>query len=493
MGKIVKQSLLSTLSSYLGVVIGYVNLLWLLPYALSPEQIGIFKTIQDMGLLLVPFAQLGLGHGVTRFYPQVKEQQFNFFSFTLILSLIGFGLVAVGFLSFKSQIIAAYAAHSPEIIDFLGVVLFITLFAVLNSVLDAFTRSFLKIAVPTFFREVVLRLLVTVLVSSYLFDWLGFDQMMWGLASIYCLTLLGMVGYMIHLDLLVLDFNWKVFPSRFKGEYIKYSLITLLGTAGSILIMKIDSLMVSSMIGLDANAIYAIGFSIAVVIEMPRRAISQVVMPIIAEKFAINQLQDIDSLYKKVAVNQLLLCLFIFLVIWANIDNLYHFVPNKEIYEAGKWVVLLIGLGKLSDVLFSVNGEIIVFSRFYLFNITSTLLMSVMVIVLNLLMIPILGIEGAALSSLLSMFFYNLIKYLYVKKRLGFDPFSWDIAKIILLGALIYAIDYFFIPNMDSVILDVVVRSTVLVVLYLAGIVLMNIAPGSQKMVLDQIPFIRRK
>jgi O-antigen/teichoic acid export membrane protein len=490
MGKIVKQSFFTTVSSYIGVIVGYINVLWLMPYALSPEEIGIFRTIQDMGLLLVPFAQLGLGHGITRFYPRVKDHQFAFFSFSLFLTLIGFGVVALGFLAFKEQIIQAYAANSPEIINFLSVVLFITLFAVLNSVLDAFTRSFMKIAVPTFFREVVLRLLLALIVSAYLLGWLNFDQLMWGLADIYLFTLLGMIIYMVRNGMFKLSFNWTSLSTPFRKEYIQYSLITLLGTAGSILIMKIDSLMVTSMIGLDANAIYAIGFSIAVVIEMPRRAVSQVVMPVIAEKFALNQSKEINALYKSVAVNQLLLCLLIFLGIWANIDNLYHFVPNKEIYQAGKWVVLLIGLGKLCDVLFSVNGEIIVFSRFYIFNITSTLLMCVMVVVLNLLMIPIWGIEGAALSSLLAMFFYNLIKYLYVKKRLGFDPFSWDIAKIILLGLLVCAVNYFLIPTFEPVILDIFLRSALIVLLYGLGIWLMNVAPDSQRMVRERIKML---
>lgn len=487
MGKIVKQGILSTLFSYIGVVIGYINLLWLFPYALSPEQIGTFKTIQDMALLLVPFAQLGLGHGVTRFYPKVKADQHAFFSLALLLSFVGFVLVAGTFLLFRNQIIASYSINSPEIINFLGIVLFVAFFAVTNSVLDAFARSFIKIAVPTFYREVFLRLLTTLLISGYLFGWMGFDQMMWGMAGIYLLTLLGMISYMAYLGILKLDFRFHVFSSKFRKEFISYSLITLLGTAGSILIMKIDSLMVSSMIGLDANAIYTIGFSIAVVIEMPRRAISQVVMPIIAEKFAQNKLTEINDLYKKVGTNQLLLCLFIFLAIWTNIDNLYHFVPNKAVYETGKWVVLLIGLGKLSDVIFSVNGEIIVFSRFYLFNITSTLLMSVMVVILNLLLIPVWGIEGAAFSSLLSMFFYNLIKYVYVKKRLHFDPFSWDIAKTVLLGGVVFCIIHFFLPKLDEVILDIIIKLATLFISYLLGIRLMKIAPQSQVLALKKI------
>jgi O-antigen/teichoic acid export membrane protein len=359
--------------------------------------------------------------------------------------------------------------------------------------LDAFSRSFIKIAVPTFFREVILRLLVSLLVGSYWFNWLSFEWMMWGLSGVYLCTLLGMILYMVHLKVFVLDFRWKIFPGHQKKEFVKYSLITLLGTAGAILIMKIDSLMVTSMIGLDANAIYVIGFSIAVVIEMPRRAISQVVMPVIAENFSLNKHAAIDALYKKVAVNQLLLCLFVFLAIWTNIDNLYHFVPNKAIYETGKWVVLLIGLGKLSDVLFSVNGEIIVFSKFYIFNITSTLIMSVSVILLNLLLIPIWGIEGAALASLLAMFFYNLIKYLYVKIRLGFDPFTVDIPKLILVGVFVYGIDYYLVPKFNPVILDVALRLSLLAITYVTAVWLMNIAPESQKIIMDKARFFNKK
>jgi O-antigen/teichoic acid export membrane protein len=482
MGKIAKQSILTTLSSYLGVLIGYANILWLIPLALSPNQFGIFRTIQDMALLLVPFAQLGLGHGITRYFPQVRKHTYTFFTLSLILCLVGFAVVAVFFLLFREPIVAAYSINSPEVIDFLGVVLLIILFYVLHTVLDAFMRSFLKVAVPSFIREVVSRLLVSILVSLYLFGQLSFDEVMYGLGLLYLLALLSMMAYMVHLGLFRLNFNFSVFPKEFKLEFIKYSLITLLGTAGSILIMKIDSLMVAAMISLDANAIYTIGFSIAVVIEMPRRAISQVVMPVIAEHFATGELAKINNLYKKVAVNQLLLCLLIFIGLWANIDNLYHFVPNREVYEAGKWVVLLIGLGKLSDILFSINGEIIVFSRYYLFNITSTLLMSVVVIILNLLLIPHFGIEGAAMASLVAMFFYNFIKYLYIKVKLQFSPFTVDILKVLLVGAVAYVLPWYLLPRMESIILDMLVRSTLITILYLGGVWLWNLSPEGNTM-----------
>ncbi len=484
---IAKQSILTTISSYLGVLIGYFNVLWLMPYALDPEQIGIFRTIQDMALLFVPFAQLGLGNGITRFYPKVKAEKFAFFTLSLVLTLLGFIVVAGLFLIFRDNIVNAFARNSPEVINFLGVVLFITFFSVMNTILDAFCRSFIKVAVPAFFRDVVLRLLIAVLISTYLLDYLTFDQLMWGLVIVYLTALIGMIGYMLKIRIFKLDFNFSSFPFDFKKEFIGYSMITLLGTAGAILIVKIDSLMVSSMIGLNANAIYTIAFSIAVVIEMPRRAISQVVMPVISEHFSRNEHAEINLLYKKIAVHQLLLCLLIFLGIWSNIDNLYHFVPNNEVYEAGKWVVLLIGLGKLSDVLFSVNGEIIVFSKFYIFNITATVLMSIAVIAFNLLLIPQYGIEGAALASLIAMFFYNLLKYFYVKIRLGFDPFTLDILKTVILGGITFMIQYYIFRGASSGIVNIILRSATIIISYMGGIFLLNIVEETRKGIMKKI------
>lgn len=491
MKSIARQSILTTISSYLGVLIGYFNVLWLLPYALEPEQIGLFRTIQDLALLLVPFAQLGLGNGITRFYPQAKDKQFAFFSLSLLLSLLGFFLVAILFFVFREHLVSAFAQNSPEVIDFFGVVLFIALFSVLNSILDSFCRSFLKVAIPTFFREVLLRLLVSILVLLYFFKWIVFIQLMWGLSIVYFLTLVGMIAYMIKIGIFKIELNFKSFPKEFLQDFLKYSLITLLGTTGSLLIMKIDSLMVTSMIGLDANAIYSIAFAIAIVIEIPRRAVSQVVMPVIAENFAKNQLEKINILYKQVAVHQLLICMLLFLGIWSNVNNLYHFVPNNAVYEAGKWVVLWIGLGKIIDILFSVNGEIIVYSKYYIFNITATLIMSITVVVLNLLLIPLYGIEGAAIASFLAMGLYNLIKYAYVKIRLNLDPFSWDVAKIIVLGIVVYIVQFFVLKKMDSGLMDLIIRSVLISVLYLSGAYFLKIAEKSQKKLIQKIKGLR--
>jgi O-antigen/teichoic acid export membrane protein len=466
MGKIASQSIQTAIFSYIGVVLGYINVLWLYPYSLDATQLGTFRTIQDLGLLFVPFAQLGVGHGITRYFPQLEKNQSAFLSYSLLFSFIGFGMVTLLFFGFKGPIISLFATNSPEVLDFLGIVLLITLFALLNSVLDAYARSYLKVAIPTFFREVFLRLLTSVLVATYLLKWISFDQVMQGLVAVYGTALGGVLFYLIWLGVLKLDFNWNNFPKGFRSSFLKFSLITFLATAASTLIMKIDSIMVSSMVSLEANAVYSIAFYMALVIELPRRAISQVAMPVIADHFAKDQIQDINLLYRQISQRQLYICMFLFAIIWNNIDQIYFFVPNGEIYQAGKWVVFYIGLGKIFDVAFSVNSEILVFSKYYRFNLVLTIAMSALIIAVNYWLIPVYGIEGAAMGSALVMLAFNLVKYAYLKAKLNLEPFSWDTLKILFIGILCSIASQIDPSNLHPISL-IVVKSLVVLTIYI--------------------------
>ena len=474
MRKIAFQSIQTTIFSYVGVVLGYINVLWLYPYALDTTQLGTFRTIQDLGLLLVPFAQLGLGHGITRYFPKLEGNQGALLTFSLLFSFLGFCVVALLFFGFKQQVISLFASNSPEVVNFLGVALVIALFSVWSSVLDAFARSFIKVGIPTFFREVFLRLLTSILVALYLLKWIDFDQVMQGLVGVYGLSMFGVAFYLVWLGVFKFDFSWNKFPSGFKSSLLKYSLLTFLATAASTLILKIDSVMISSMLSLEANAIYSIAFYMALVIELPRRAISQVAMPLIAEHFAQQRIQEINLLYRQLSNRQLYICLLLFALIWANIDSIYHFVPNREIYQTGKWVVFIIALGKLVDVAFSLNSEILVFSSYYRFNLILTVSMSVLLVAANYFLIPVMGIEGAAIGSAAVMLAYNFVKYAYLKWRLQLDPFSLETLKIMAVGT-ISVLGLNLSPTLSSPFLSLIVTSGIIVAVFVGSSALLGV------------------
>ncbi|EIM78861.1 polysaccharide biosynthesis protein [Nitritalea halalkaliphila LW7] len=437
-----RQSLLTGLSSYAGVVIGYVNLLWLLPFIFSPEEFGTFRAVQDLGLLLVPFAQLGAANGLIRFFPTVRDRPLRLVMMSFGLSAFGFLLVLAAFQLFDTALTQAFSQNAAALLEQLTATKLLLFFALSVTLLEALSASYFKMAMPTFLRDVGIRLMTFGLGLSYYFGLIDFDQTCLGLAVIYALNSLFLVLYLLRQ-------SSPTLPAAAQRDgtppailslrnFLTYSLITMLGAAGGIIVSRVDSLMVSSLIGLEATAVYAIGFSMAVVIELPRRVLSQVHIPAISQHMQQEDRQAIAKLYTRMGVAPALLALLVFILIWVCLDGIYAYIPNAEVYQAGKWVVFWIGCAKLIDGLFSFNGEIIVYSKYYRFNLVATLLMSVAVIGFNLLLIPVHGVSGAAFASFLAMVGFNLLKawFLYTKMRL--HPFS--IRQLYLLAISLLAL-----------------------------------------------------
>ena len=161
MGIVIRQSIYSTLISYLGVAIGYINLLYLYPKFLSLEQVGLFRTIQDAAILFTPFAQFGLTQSIFRFYPQlVKDQKTShtFITLMALMALAGFAVFFLVFKIFEAPLLSYFQDNAREIIQYASLVLWLTLVLVMIAVLEAFSRSLLKTVVPNLLREVMARL-----------------------------------------------------------------------------------------------------------------------------------------------------------------------------------------------------------------------------------------------------------------------------------------------------------------------------------------------
>ena len=96
MGVVVKQSILTSIISYVGIGIGYINLLYLYPKFLETDQVGLLRVIQDAAMLLAPFATIGLAQGVVRFFPPYLHSKSETKKFVSLFILLGFaGFVAI--------------------------------------------------------------------------------------------------------------------------------------------------------------------------------------------------------------------------------------------------------------------------------------------------------------------------------------------------------------------------------------------------------------
>lgn len=472
MGVIIRQSAISTVLTYLGVVIGYINLLILFPKYMSPEQVGLQRTFQDAALLLVPFVQIGVSQLTLKYFPQYKSKAYySEFVTTIFCFFIIASLIFVSFYLFFEQHISSYfEPNSSQVNQYLRLILTLSILLALHQVLVAFTQSSLNIILPNFLKEIVLRALTLIGIALFATNTINFNQFIYLLTGAYFISFVILLTYLLKNKILLLSFKIEHINKSVLKEMLSYSLFTFLGASGILIIGKVDSIMVTSMLGLGATGIYTTAFYIAVLIELPKRAIAQIGTPIISKAYKENNIAEVKSIYAKSSINNLIIGSLLFIGIWINLDNIFSLIPNSEIYVLGKWVVLIVGAGKLIDMAAGLNGEIIAMSKNYRVNTYLIILLTIFTIYANYLLIPLYGLEGAAIGSFVALFLYNFGKFLFLIIKEKLQPFSRHTITVILIASMCLYIGL-ILPTVSNTYLDVLTRSTLVTVLF-GGLIL---------------------
>jgi O-antigen/teichoic acid export membrane protein len=263
-----------------------------------------------------------------------------------------------------------------------------------------------------------------------------------------------------------ISFGFPLFPdSDIARKMSKYGLVTLLTSSAAILVNRIDVLMLGYYLELENIAFYTVAFFMASLIHIPARSILQIVKPLLAKAWAENNMQEIVNLYRKTALNQLIIGILLFIGVWMNINDLLLFVPEK--YQGIQMVFFYIGLSKLIDVSVGVNGAIISTSNYYKFDLYINMVLILIVIVTNITFIPLYGIVGAAMATSLAILIHNTIKTIVLYLLFRIHPFQINIFKVILVSVLIYyVLNLIPFTLIDSNILRVLIRSVCIGLVY---------------------------
>ena len=493
MNKIITQSLLSIIIIYFGVVIGFINSIYLFPKFLAPEQIGLIRQIINLSSLLIPLTTFGVGAGYLKYYPLSKDNtsKNELLSFFLITILICYFLVAIFFQLFENNIKNLFTSKSEILFQYYSVIFLILLIMSLSSLIEAFLRARYDITLSNFSNGVSNRLLTGLSIILFSFSLLSFQSLIWLQIPIYLFGLLILIKYAFYKEKFFIKINLEVFK-KFFNKISNFSFFSILISFGNIIIQNIDILLISALLGLSETGIYTTAFYIGIVIEMPRRVISQISMPIISNLFNENKLNTIKKYYKSVSVNQLIIGLILYIVIMINLENIFNIIPNKENFIAGKGVVVFIGLAKLINMCSSFGNELIMMSKYYRFNLITIIILAIITISLNIILIPIYGIIGAAYSALISAIFFNLIKIFFIKLKIGFTPFSKNTIIIIIVGLIVYYISL-YLPSINNILLDIIIRSFFTIIIFIIPIYLLRLSKEFNQIINNFIPFNHSK
>ena len=464
MGIVVRQSARILFITYAGFFLGYINTLIFYPLVLSKEQIGLIRILINATFLFATFASLGAANIPMRFFPYFRdhEKQHNgILFFILMLGAAGYILFVAVFVAFKPGIAGIYSENAPMLLDYFYYFIPFTFIALFLNIFDAYIVIQQKPVFPNIVKEFLTKFVITSGLILLLLNLINFGSFVIFIIAGYGVCLLLLVYYAKSLGALFLKPNLTIFKSSYLKGILVFGVYILMGNASGIIIANVDSLMLAAYSGLSVTGVYTIAFFIATVIEIPKRSLSQSLIPIISEANKREDIGMLEVIYKKSSINQMIAGGILFLLIWSNLDNIFQIMPNGSEYISGKWVVFWIGLGKLFDLLTGSNSEIVGTSKYYKADLVFYTILAVIGIILNVIFIPIYGLLGAAFGSALAIFLFNIIRYLFLLKVFRIQPFTFNSLR---LTVILVAVFFFntVLPQHSVFIIDLVYRSVIL-------------------------------
>ncbi len=446
MGIVQNQSIKNTIITFFGFGIGAINALFLYTTFLGKLHYGIVATVLSFANIMMPIMAFGGQNTLVRFFSHYKTEKAKeeFLTFMLFLPLalaLPFGLV---FYVFYEQISAIWVTENPTLRPFFWIIPLVGFFMAYFEIFYAWVKVHMQSVIGNLISEVFVRLIVMGLLFAVHFDWITKDTFVYALLLAYFFQLLAMKLYAFSIKMPVFRL---VIPENLK-DIVQYSFFIILSGGIAVMLVDFDKVMIPHYMHVSNNSLYAVAIFIATVIVVPSRAMTQIVAPITARLMTENKYDELNDLYKKSAINLQIIGGYMMMLIFLNIKELYQIIPKD--YSGGIWVVFMIGLSKFYDVLLGNNNSIIVNTKYYrtvlLFGIFTVFLM----IVLNMIFIPMYGIEGSAFATLLTVMIYNTIKLIYVVRKMNLYPFTirtlYSLGVLMVCFLLFYFWDFPFHP-----------------------------------------------
>ena len=478
MGIIQRQSLKSSIISYIGVGIGILSTLYIYPDAL--EIIGLFRALFDASVLIGIVVMMGSSVSAIRFFPRYKDDATGhngLLSWLLIVSGVSF-LIFLLVYPFLGHWLSKFVFNDKNQM-YSHLVIYIiplTLLLALINLLSRYISNFRLITIPAIFDQLTIKITLPVIVLMYLQGWLTVEGVIIAIVASFTFSAFGLIYYLKYLG------EWRLTrPAILKDkptlkEYSRYSWYGLLAGIGGQVAFKIDSLMIAALIQFQAVGVYSISFALSEVISKPMRSLSAISGPLLATHIETNNLVEVKNIYKKSSLNLTIIGTGLFLLIWTVLPYIFNMMSNPEVMRQGTYVVFFLGLAQVFDMMTGVNNEIISYSKYYRFTLYLTLFLAVMNILANLLFIRLYGLPGAALATCMSMFIFNIVKLVFIKIKFGFYPFTSRILIAIGFGVAAWLISS-MLPETDMNFVNLMYKGALFTILFGGAIWRFHVSP----------------
>jgi O-antigen/teichoic acid export membrane protein len=425
----------------LGVVFSFLTRLIIARYGMQTSY-GTFS----LALVVLQFgsiiSSLGLSRGAIRYIAhfgsggdqaRVRMTMSAALRFSLLASII------VGLAVFlAADAIARNIFHAPDLTPALEIFAIGIPFATLTGTLVAFFRGFGRIVPWVLFQNIILNAIAFTILIIILAAGLPFITVFYAYLAAIILTSIILVVYTV-----------KKLPQRFTltgregppitRELLLFSLPLLGSSLIGILMMHIDTLMLGYFKTVDIVGLYNAAYPMASFISIPLIALNLMYTPVATGLFSQNKLPELRRNYVVLTKWLVSLTLPVFLVMALFPEASIHLLFGQE-YVAAAEPLRILAIGFIINNLLGPNGETLLALGRPNFILWSTVAAAVLNVILNILLIPSMGMVGAAIASLVALAAANLLRLPIIYSLVKAQPFSKNLFKPMVISIALAAL-----------------------------------------------------
>lgn len=375
---------------------------------------GLFALALTILQLIVMFFSLGIPSAFIAFTGTFTSKEQNkglllkSYKISFLVALIPLVLLFL----FSKEIALFY--DKPDLTKFLKVVFASLLFFVFHEINVNYFLSVKKFFIYGLLYFIFPNLFFLLLIV--VFKVLNFESF----TTILAYALSVVITVLISLILVFRNSTYKKVELK-NLEILRKSVPMMISGFFLILLNWTDVLMLGKFETEDNIGIYNVAFKLGYLTLFFVTAMGSVIITDISEKFNLKDYLGLKRIINKATQLTIILTLPIALLLIFYSSFFLSFFGEEFIQ--GKWALILITLGALynamtgnvDQVLNMTGNEIIVRNIMFIGFLVN--------VILNLILIPLYGYEGAAFSSLLVNIIVNSIFVLVIKKKLGFFTF----------------------------------------------------------------------
>jgi O-antigen/teichoic acid export membrane protein len=395
--------------------------------------------------------------------------------------MAGFVISLISFFILKPYIIESNPKESALLMKYIWYLIPLIFFRMFSLMLDTYNKMLLDATTGSILSDFVYRLGTLFLLGAFFLKWISFPQFVFGFVLFLCFPAMYLAGLLIYRKQFNLQPQTDFITPHLRKEMISLSLFGIIGGVSGIALKQVDTIMMSVYTNLAMTGVYSILFFFGTVILIPSVALGKISSTIIADAWKDKDMGTIGDIYYKSSINQLFASLLIFILIVTNLHNVYHLLGPK--YLGTEWVIILISLSSLIVSSTGSSVQIIGTSHKYKIQTYSMGVLVLLVVIFYMIFIPIWGMNGAALGSLLSVSGASLLRVYYLQRNMKLFPYRLTHLKCLAAGLLAFAVGKIIPVLPFHFLVDLIIRCSAICLVFIGFSYLFRVSDDLNKIV----------